>query len=244
MKICTAEFVKSGTLPDHFPEDLPEVAFCGRSNVGKSSLLNSLMHRKGLVKVSGKPGHTRLLNWFKVNDEVLLCDLPGYGFAKVPPGERAAWGKMINRYLEKRESLLGLVILVDVRRGFQDDDMTLVEACSAFQLQPILVATKCDKINRNELITQKRRIAEKSKLDPERDVIWYSSETHAGRDQLWRRIMGLVPQMDEFDEAEQDVLEHEAELAEQERFEDEAEAAAEAAEAAAEAASKSADTEA
>lgn len=228
MKIRSAEFVKSGTLPEHFPEDLPEIAFCGRSNVGKSSLLNSLMHRKGLVKVSGKPGHTRLLNWFKVNDEVLLCDLPGYGFAKVPPGERAAWGKMINRYLEKRESLLGLVILCDVRRGFQEDDMMLVEACSAFQLQPILVATKVDKLKRNELMTQKRRIGQASQLDPERDVIWYSSETHAGREQLWRRIMSLVPQMDQVAAAEQDVIEHEAELAEQARLEDEAERAAEA----------------
>lgn len=211
MKVRSAEFVKSGTQPEHYPEELPELAFCGRSNVGKSSLLNSLMGRKNLVKVSGKPGHTRLLNWFKVNDEILLCDLPGYGFARVPPAERAAWGRMINTYLEKREGLLGLVILVDIRRGFQEDDLRLMEACTAFQLQPILVVTKIDKLKRNELVTQKRKIGQQSKLDPERDVIWYSAVTHAGREQLWRRIMGLVPRMTQLAEAEQDALEQAAE---------------------------------
>lgn len=227
MKIRSVEFVKSGTRPEHFPDELPELAFCGRSNVGKSSLLNSLMGRKSLVKVSGKPGHTRLLNWFKVNDEVLLCDLPGYGFARVPPAERDAWARMINLYLEKRECLLGLVILVDVRRGFQDDDIALMEACSAFQLQPILVVTKIDKLKRNELMNQKRKIAEQTKLDPERDVIWYSSETHAGRDKLWKRIMSLVPRMTEVDQAAIDVEEYEAEEAAREALEALEEAAAE-----------------
>lgn len=210
MKIRSAEFVKSGTRPEHYPEELPELAFCGRSNVGKSSLMNSLVNRKSLVKVSGKPGHTRLLNWFKINDEILLCDLPGYGFARVPPSEREVWARMINTYLSTRESLLGLVILVDVRRGFQDDDLRLMEACSAFQLQPILVVTKIDKLKRNELVTQKRKIAQQTKLDADRDVIWYSAVTHAGRDQLWRRIMGLIPRMDQVEQAEQDVREQAA----------------------------------
>lgn len=233
MKIRSAEFVKSGTRPEHFPEELPELAFCGRSNVGKSSLLNSLMSRKNLVKVSGKPGHTRLLNWFKVNDEVLLCDLPGYGFARVPPSEREAWGRMINLYLERRESLLGLVILVDVRRGIQDDDLSLMEACTAFQLQPILVVTKIDKLKRNELMNQKRKIAQQSKLDPERDVIWYSAVTHAGREQLWKRIMSLVPRMTEVDLAALDAAEQAAEDAELDAQEAAAEKAARLAEEAA-----------
>lgn len=211
MKIKTAEFTKSGTSPEHFPEELPEIAFCGRSNVGKSSLLNSLMYRKNLVKVSSTPGHTRLLYWFKVNNELFLCDLPGYGFAKVPPQERQKWGVMINRYLQRRESLLALVIIVDVRRGFQEDDLGLMAACQNFQLQPILVASKCDKLKRNELVTQKRKICQEAGLDPEHDVIWYSSETHQGRDQLWKRIESLIPKMDQADAAAIDAMEAAAE---------------------------------
>jgi GTP-binding protein len=117
-KVCT--FVKSGTKPDHFPPaDLPEVAFAGRSNVGKSSLLNSAMYRKDLVKVSQTPGRTRLLSWFDVDARLRLCDLPGYGYAKVGGGEQLAWQSMIETYLQKREVLRALAILVDVRRGFE-----------------------------------------------------------------------------------------------------------------------------
>lgn len=195
MKIETVEFVKSGTTPQHFPELLPELAFCGRSNVGKSSLLNSLVGRKSLVKTSSKPGHTRLLNWFKVNESLLLCDLPGYGFARVSPAEQRAWATMIGRYLEQRECLLGLIILIDVRRGIEKEEMDLIEACVAYQLQPILVCTKIDKLKPNALMTQKRKIAKEAKLDMTRDIIWYSSVTHVGREQLWKRITSLVPEL-------------------------------------------------
>lgn len=223
MSVKKAEFVKSGTTLEHFPEELPEIAFCGRSNVGKSSLLNSLMYRKNLVKVSSTPGHTRLLNWFRVNDSILFCDLPGYGFAKVPPQERQKWGVMINSYLQHRECLLALVIIVDVRRGFQEDDLALMAACTNFQLQPILVASKCDKLKRNELMNQKMRICKEAGLDPSADVIWYSSETHQGRDQLWRRIQAMLPKNDEaaVAQAENDRIEYEAE----EALREEAEAA-------------------
>lgn len=200
MKIRSVEFVKSGTHPAHYPEPLPELAFCGRSNVGKSSLLNSLVGRKKLVKTSSKPGHTRLLNWFKVNDGLLLCDLPGYGFAKVTSNEQRAWATMIQRYLAERESLLGLIILIDVRRGIKREEMDLIEACVAYQLQPILVGTKIDKLKRNALTTQKRAIAKQAGLDPKTDIIWYSSVTHEGREQLWKRINALVPELTTLDE--------------------------------------------
>lgn len=194
MKIRSAEFVTSATAVSGYAEaELPEVAFAGRSNVGKSSLMNSLMQRKSLVKVSGKPGHTRLLNWFKVNDEIMLCDLPGYGFANVPVREQEKWRYMIETYLLNRESLLALCVLIDVRRGVQDDDMMLVQSAAQMGLQPILVATKCDKLKRNKLMNQKNKIARDSKLDIKRDIIWYSSETHAGREQLWKRILDLTP---------------------------------------------------
>ncbi len=196
MKLKSVQFVKSGTRPEHFPEELPEFAFCGRSNVGKSSLLNSLMERKNLVKTSGKPGHTRLLNWFCVNNSILLCDLPGYGYAKVPVAEQNAWAKMINVYLANRRSLLSLVVLVDVRRGIKKEEQALIEACAPLGLQPIIVVTKIDKMKPNELMTQKRTIAKAAGLNAETDIIWYSSVTHAGREQLWRRITGLAPELD------------------------------------------------
>lgn len=197
MKIRSTDFVKSGVVPADYPDlEMPEVAFAGRSNVGKSSVLNSLLQRKGLVKVSGKPGHTRLLNWFKVNDELLLCDLPGYGFAKVPKSEQKKWQTMVETYLAERSGLLALVVIMDVRRGFLDDDISLVAAASHFGLQPVMVMTKCDKLKRNALMTQKRKICADAGFDPDVDVIWYSSETHQGRDELWRRLLNLLPVSD------------------------------------------------
>lgn len=194
MKIRFARFVKSGVHPRDYPEDtLPEVAFAGRSNVGKSSLMNSLLHRKDLVKVSSTPGRTQLLNWFSVNDTLYFCDLPGYGFAKVPGNVRQHWGNMINTYLAGRTNLLALVILADVRRGFEDDDRMLIEAAGRLGLQPILVLTKCDKLKSNALYQQKQAIARDMSADVDRDFVWTSHLDHRGRDDLWRRITHLLP---------------------------------------------------
>lgn len=194
MKIRSATFVKSGTRPAHYPEpDLPEVAFAGRSNVGKSSLMNAAMQRKALVRVSGTPGRTQLLSWFDVNEQIRLCDLPGYGFAKVPMSVKKNWDRMVGDYLTGRESLLSLVILVDVRRGFEKDDMQLVKACHDIGVQPILVATKCDKLKTNALYNQKRAIAKAMGGDPERDFVWCSAADGRGVEQLWRRILTLLP---------------------------------------------------
>jgi GTP-binding protein len=194
MKIRSATFVKSGTRPAHYPEpDLPEVAFAGRSNVGKSSLMNAAMQRKALVRVSGTPGRTQLLSWFDVNEQIRLCDLPGYGFAKVPMSVKKNWDRMVGDYLTGRESLLSLVILVDVRRGFEEDDMQLVKACHDIGVQPILVATKCDKLKPNALYNQKRAIAKAMGGDPERDFVWCSAADGRGVEQLWRRILTLLP---------------------------------------------------
>lgn len=190
-KVCT--FVKSGTKPEHFPPaDLPEVAFAGRSNVGKSSLLNSAMYRKDLVKVSQTPGRTRLLSWFDVDRRLRLCDLPGYGYAKVGGGEQLAWQSMIETYLQKREVLRALAILVDVRRGFEEEELLLLRTCHQWKLQPILIVTKCDQLKANALFNQKVAIAKQMGGDVKRDFIWYSSKDHDGRDELWRRIAGLT----------------------------------------------------
>lgn len=194
MKIRNARYLKSGTKPTHYPPaDLPEVAFAGRSNVGKSSLMNALLERKNLVRVSSTPGRTQLLSWFEVNASMRFCDLPGYGFAKVPAEMRAGWQTMVGTYLERRDCLLALAILVDVRRGFQDDDMALVEACASFGLQPILVGTKVDKLKSNALFNQKRAMAKAVGADPDHDIVWTSAANGAGREALWRRISALLP---------------------------------------------------
>ena len=193
MKVPVCSFIKSGTAPSHYPPSkVPEVAFAGRSNVGKSSLMNSLMFRKDLVMVSSTPGRTKLLSWFDLDHKLLFCDLPGYGFAKVGNRERQSWQKMIETYLQGRETLRAVAILADVRRGFEEDELMLLEACQQWQIQPILVVTKCDQLKSNALYNQKVAIARAMGGNVESDFIWYSSKSHVGREQLWKRIAGFT----------------------------------------------------
>lgn len=193
MKILSATFIKSGTRPPHYPETtLPEVAFAGRSNAGKSSLMNRLTSRRDLVKVSQTPGRTQLLSWFEVNNEIMLCDLPGYGFAKVPLKVKKEWGPMVGTYLEKRDPLRALVVIADVRRGFSPDDLMLFESALNLGLHTIFVATKCDKLTRNELFNTKQKIGREMQVDPETDIVWFSAKTGQGRELLWERIMQIT----------------------------------------------------
>ncbi len=195
----TTKFVKSGTRPAHYPaSDLPEIAFAGRSNVGKSSLMNSLMGRKALVKVSGTPGRTQLLSWFEVDERLLLCDLPYSPLALIHTRDRvrASWGEMIETYLARRSTLLALAVIADVRRGFEAEERQLVQAAAGFGLHVVLVVTKCDKLKSNALYTAQRRIAKDMAVDPDTDIIWYSSQTGLGREAMWRRIDALLPSVD------------------------------------------------
>lgn len=192
MKVTKAEFVKSAQWPSEWPDaELPEIAFGGRSNVGKSSLINSLCSRKNLVKTSGTPGATRTLNFFEVNEAVSFVDLPGYGYAQVSKSERAKWGHMIEAYLGERRSLRGLVCIVDIRRGFEEDDMMLVQAAPAFAIQPILVLTKADKLKTNPRANARRKLAKQHGWKPD-DLILYSATKGWGRDELWERIVQLA----------------------------------------------------
>ncbi|MDF2839608.1 MAG: GTP-binding protein [Clostridia bacterium] len=186
MIIKRCDFVTSAAQNGQYPEsDLPEVAFVGRSNVGKSSLINSMLNRKSLVKVSSKPGKTRLINFFLVNEELMLVDLPGYGYAAVSHGEKERWGKMIEEYLTTREILKSVVLLVDIRHKPTGDDKLMYDFIKFYRGKAIVVATKLDKISKNAFKKHMNIIQDTLNLDESDVLVAYSSETHQGREELW-----------------------------------------------------------
>lgn len=190
MIIKRCDFVTSATRNDQYPvSDLPEVAFVGRSNVGKSSIINSMLNRKSLVKVSSKPGKTRLINFFIVNEELMLVDLPGYGYAAVSQSEKQKWGKMIEEYLTTRENLRSVVLLVDIRHKPTGDDMLMYDFIKHYRGRVIVVATKLDKIKKSELKKNLNLISETLQLDSSDILLPYSSETHQNREELWDLII-------------------------------------------------------
>ena len=198
MKIVSAEFIRSCDGPEQFPrDDLPEVAFVGRSNVGKSSLINSLLNRKGLAKVSGTPGKTRTINFFRVTTtdpsarRFYVVDLPGYGYAKVAKSVRSHWRPMIERYLTDRQPLRGVLLLVDAR-GTEPHDGTTIQWLQQVWQQPVVVATRLDKLTRGARRASLVAIREALNLPAATALVPYSSVTHEGRDELWRVIRGLL----------------------------------------------------
>ncbi|MEP7212099.1 MAG: ribosome biogenesis GTP-binding protein YihA/YsxC [Acidobacteriota bacterium] len=190
MKIVSAEFVKSAYEVTHWPAgSIPEVSFLGRSNVGKSSLLNSLLQRKALARTSNTPGRTQCINFFLVNAELHFVDLPGYGFAKVSKSMRADWGKMAEQYLAEREQLRLSIQLIDARHKPTPLDIQLHEWLVFNEKPHIVVATKADKLSNNELQKQMKVIG--NTLTGSK-IMSYSSETGKGRDQLWSEINEAV----------------------------------------------------
>jgi GTP-binding protein len=186
MKVVSTEFVKSVFEEEEWPRDeRPEIAFLGRSNVGKSSLINSLLGVKGLARTSSTPGRTQSLNFFLINNRFRFVDLPGYGYARVPKLIRASWGELATNYLAKRGQLVLSIQIVDSRHEPTTLDLQLNEWLAAHQKPRIVVATKSDKLSNNELRKNFERV--KRHLDAER-VIAYSATTGRGREEVWRAI--------------------------------------------------------
>jgi GTP-binding protein len=189
MKILSAEFVLSAKEPAHYPPPiLPEIAFAGRSNVGKSSLINTLLNRKGLARTSNTPGRTQEINFFRVNDRFAFIDLPGYGYAKVPEVIRKQWGPMVETYLRVRDNLNLVVLILDVRRDPSEEDLQLMNWLPLYQIPFLAVLTKTDKVSNNGLADRRRRIVEKIGLSAEIPLVAFSAKTGAGKESLWREI--------------------------------------------------------
>jgi GTP-binding protein len=188
MKITQSVFVKSGTKREHFPKDgLPEIAFSGRSNVGKSSMLNCLLQRRNLARTSSTPGHTRLVNFFLVNDSFYLVDLPGYGYAKVSVDMRRDWKRMVEEYLEDRPQLKLMILIIDLRRGLEDDERDFLSWLKEKKIPALVVATKVDKLKRGERIKAgEENVQGLSPLGME--AIEFSSESGEGREEVLSRI--------------------------------------------------------
>jgi GTP-binding protein len=190
LKIASARFVKSAVSPEQFPAGrFPEIAFVGRSNVGKSSLINSLLGTPGLAKTSSTPGRTQLINFFQVNDGFYFVDLPGYGYARVPLEIKRTWGPMVQGYLETRSNLVLVVVITDARHEPAKLDLQMTEWLQSRRKPFVVIATKSDKLSANKL---KANMALVTRAFSGAIVIPYSSLTRRGADQIWREIVSAA----------------------------------------------------
>jgi GTP-binding protein len=189
MIIRSSEFVISAVGPKQYPDEgYPEVALAGRSNVGKSSLINRMLLRKNLARTSSQPGKTQQLNYYRINEQLFFVDVPGYGYARVSKTEREAWGKMIEAYLRNRETLRLVILLVDVRHPPSALDRSMYDWLSHYGIPLCVVATKADKLSRNQLPKHAKQVRETLGMPKSQPLILFSSETGQGRDELWSLI--------------------------------------------------------
>jgi GTP-binding protein len=192
MIIRSAKFVCSAVTPGQYPpDDLPEVAFAGRSNVGKSSLINKILSRKKLVRTSKTPGRTQLLNFFEINELWRFVDFPGYGYAKVPVEVKKRWRPMVESYLTTRVNLRGMVWLLDIRREVSKEDLHLWDWLQAKQVAVIIVVTKADKLSKNKRNKQAASIA-KSLGRKAQELIQFSATSGEGKDEIWQALLRIL----------------------------------------------------
>ena len=188
-----ASILLSAANKSHYPQDeLPEIALSGRSNVGKSSFINTLLGRKNLARTSSKPGKTQLLNFYNIDDKLRFVDVPGYGYAKVSKAERAKWGKMIEDYLISRDNLRAVVSLVDFRHDPSGDDVQMYEFLKYYDIPVILVATKADKVPRGKWNKHEAAIKKKLNFDKFDQFIIFSSVDRTGLDASWDAILDCL----------------------------------------------------
>ena len=182
-------FLNSAFRAEQFPApERPEIAFAGRSNVGKSSLINTLVNRRSLAKTSSQPGKTRSINFYSVGGDIYLADLPGYGYAGVPLPIKRKWKRLIEEYLKNRSSLKAVVVIIDIRRGVQERDIDLLIWLKAIQIKIIIVITKIDKLSKSEANRQVNLISNHLAVKNIDQFIKFSSKTRQGKEELWAKI--------------------------------------------------------
>jgi GTP-binding protein len=193
MKVTEAELVISAVEAKQYPKfPMPEIALAGRSNVGKSSFINKMINRKSLARTSSKPGKTQTLNFYKINQQFLFVDVPGYGFAKVPKAEREKWGQFIEEYMTIREFLRAVILLIDIRHKPSKDDQMMYEWLNHLGVNVIIVATKLDKIPKTRVHRHIKDIRETLQMPKTVPVIPFSSETGQGKDEAWNTILAYI----------------------------------------------------
>lgn len=204
MNVNNVELAAVAVKAAQYPEEtMPEVAFAGKSNVGKSSLINTMINRKALARTSQNPGKTRTINFYNVENKLYFVDLPGYGYAKAPKSEIAKWGKMIEDYLIKRESLKAIIMLVDIRHEPGENDRMMYDWLKHYGHRIILVATKSDKLNRSQIPKHKKMLSAAFGLEKEDILIPFSSEKKSGKEELWtviEKVTGLNEERQSLDE--------------------------------------------
>jgi len=193
MRPSSAQFLRSAMDPSHFPRDgKPEIAFVGRSNVGKSSLLNALLGRQEMARTSSTPGKTQCINFFEIDRRYYLVDLPGYGFAKVPKAIKDAWNRLMHQYLSGRETLRLAVLLLDARHAPSEADMGMLGMLEENAVPTLIAATKADKLSNNQLNNSLRTMRSTLELDAEALVIPCSSVTNRGMKEVWQVVLDQV----------------------------------------------------
>ncbi|PKR79166.1 YihA family ribosome biogenesis GTP-binding protein [Halalkalibacillus sediminis] len=193
MKVNQAEIVISAVSQSQYPsENLPEVALAGRSNVGKSSFINKMIQRKALARTSSKPGKTQTLNFYRINEQLMFTDVPGYGYAKVSKTEREKWGRMMEEYFQTRKELKLTVLLVDMRHPPTEDDIIMYDFLKHYEIPVMIVATKLDKVKKAQRQKHLKIIREALDIEEGDELVAFSAETAEGKDQAWKVLKSVM----------------------------------------------------